>query len=285
MHVKALSALLAEPRYNFSDLPAASESLCFIIDRGLQPEALVRLYRTGEPVVSQGLFFSTDFAAMPDGPLWLVAPKGSKVAAEAAKLCKERFSGIAISTPDPAKALAHARWLLKANDGSGGQSLLSFHKPSLWAALTYTADKTFDQLMGCWSAVYCPAPKHFGEHRGPWLAWVANEKSTWPGARAAFNLPEAAAQVQARLGWLYWVDEEYASFDEPGDDRLNDIADNLDLLLQCNIYDGDHLLKLGHVVNGPLFETQPGIMAILQSKDESFIKVDRLLESAAVAQR
>lgn len=284
MHVKTLSVLLAEPRYNFSDLPAASESLCFIIDRGLQPEAFVRLYRTGEPVVSQELFFSTDFAEMPDGPLWLVAPKGSKVAVEAAKLCEERFSGIAISTPDPEKALAHARWLLRANDGSGGQSLLSFHKPSLWGALAYTADETFDQLLGCWSAVYSPAPMHFGQQRGPWLSWIAKEKSTWLDDRAPFNLPQIAAQVQARLGWVYWVDEEYAAFDKPGDERLNDIADNLDLLLKSNIYDGDHLLKLGHAVNGPLFETQPEIMAILQSKDESFIKVDRLLESAAVAQ-
>lgn len=284
MHVKALSALLAEPRYNFSDLPAASNSLCFIIDRGLQPDALSRLYRTGEPVVSQGLFFSTDFAELPDGPLWLVAPKGSKVAAEAAKLCEERFSGIAISTPDPEKALAHARWLLKANDGSGGQSLLSFHKPSLWAALAYTADKTFDHLMGGWSALYCPAPKHFGRERGPWLTWTANGDSTWRTDSVPFDLPDTAAQVQMRLGWVYWVDEEYSSFNDPDDDQLNDIADNLDLLLRSNIYESDHLLKLGHAVNGPLFEAQPAIMAILQSKDESFIKVDRLLESAAVAQ-
>ncbi|MGA5585314.1 DUF4123 domain-containing protein [Pseudomonas sp. LW8] len=284
MHVKALSALLAEPRYNFSDLPATSESLCFIIDQGLQPDALGRLYRLGEPVVAQGLFVGTDLAGIPDEPLWLVAPKGGKVAKVAVELCEERFSGIAISTRDPGKALAHARWLLKANDGSGGQSLLSFHKPSLWAALAYTADKAFDQLLGCWDAVYSPAPIHFGQERGRWLTWKATDQSTWDGDRAAFNLPEAAAKVQARLGWMYWIDEEYAAFNEPDDDRLNDIADNLDMLLKNNIYDGDHLLKLGHVVNGPLFETQLGIMAILQSKDESFIKVDRLLESAAVAQ-
>ncbi|MBC3268916.1 DUF4123 domain-containing protein [Pseudomonas sp. SWRI81] len=284
MHVKALSALLSEPRYNFSDLPVTSESLCFIIDQGLQPDALGRLYRVGEPVVAHGLFVGTDLAEIPEEPLWLVAPKGGKVAKVAAELCEERFSGIAISTPDPEKALAHARWLLRANDGSGGQSLLSFHKPSLWAALAYTADKAFDQLLGCWNAVYSPAPIHFGQERGRWLVWTTNGESTWSGDRAAFNLPEAAAKVQARLGWVYWVDEEYAAFNEPDDDRLNDIADNLDLLLKHNIYDGDHLLKLGPVVNGPLFETQLGIMAILQSKDESFIKVDRLLESAAVAQ-
>ena len=127
-----------------------------------------RLYRVGEPVVCEGLFFRTEFVEIPDGPLWLVAPRGSKLAAEAAKLCEEHFSGIAISTPAPEKALAHARWLLKANDGSGGQSLLSYHKPSLWAALAYTAEKTFDQLLGCWSAVYAPAPGNFGQQRGPW---------------------------------------------------------------------------------------------------------------------
>jgi hypothetical protein len=284
MHVKALSALLAEPRFNFSDLPATSESLCFIIDQGLQPDALGRLYRLGEPVVAQGLFVGTDLAGIPDEPLWLVAPKAGKVAKVAVELCEERFSGIAISTRDPEKALAHARWLLKANDGSGGQSLLSFHKPSLWAALAYTADKAFDQLLGCWDAVYSPAPIHFGQERGQWLIWKTNGESRWEGDRAAFNLPETAAKVQARLGWVYWIDEEYAAFNEPSDDRLNDMADNLDMLLNHSIYDGDHLLKLGHVVNGPLFETQPELMAILQSKDESFIKVDRLLESAAVAQ-
>lgn len=122
MHVKALSALLEEPRYNFSDLPAANPSLCFIFDQGLQPQAMSRLYRVGEPVVCEGLFFRTEFAEIPDGPLWLVAPRGSKLAAEAAKLCEEHFSGIAISTPDPEKALAHARWLIKANDGSGGKA-------------------------------------------------------------------------------------------------------------------------------------------------------------------
>ncbi|MBS4086472.1 DUF4123 domain-containing protein [Pseudomonas rustica] len=285
MHVKALSTLLAAPRYDFPQLPMVGSSLCFIIDRGLQPEALARLYRVGEPVTSQALFFATDFAEMPDGPLWLVAPRGSRLADEAVKLCEEHFAGIAISAADPAKALAHARWLLRANDGSGGQSLLSYHKPSLWNALAYTAGDSFDQLLGCWSAVYSPAPKQFGQQRGPWLATIANAESKWRSDGVAFNLPESAALVQARLGWIYWIDEEYASFNEPKDERLNDIADNLDLLLESNIYEGEHLLKLGHAVNGPLFETQPEIMAILQSKDESFIKVDRLLESAAVAKQ
>ena len=52
MHVKALSALLEAPRYAFEGLPKESSdlSLCFIIDRVRQPEAMSRLYRVGEPV-------------------------------------------------------------------------------------------------------------------------------------------------------------------------------------------------------------------------------------------
>lgn len=77
-----------------------------------------------------------------------------------------------------------------------------------------------------------PAPIHFGQERGRWLTWKATDQSTWDGDRAAFNLPEAAAKVQARLGWMYWIDEEYTAFNEPDDDRLNDMADNLDMLLK-----------------------------------------------------
>ncbi|PAW49054.1 hypothetical protein CKQ80_26980 [Pseudomonas moraviensis] len=283
MHVKALSALLEAPRYAFEGLPKESSdlSLCFIIDRIRQSEAMSRLYRVGEPVDTQGLFLNTDFAEIAaDGPLWLVAPWGSRLAAEAASLCEENFAGIALTTADPAKALAHARWLLRANDGSGGQSLLSYHKPSLWAALAYTAGESSHQLFGPWQHVYSPAPVHFGRNRGRWLSWRALSELEWLGDVSAFNLPPAAPKVQEHLGWVYWADEQYAAYGEPTDEQLPNLVENLNVLVTHNIYEGRHLLKLGQITNGPLLETQPQAMAILQSREESFIKVQQLQQLA-----
>ena len=286
MHVKALSALLDAPRHAFDQLPreSAGPTLCFIIDRTRQPEATSRLYRLGEPINCQGLFLDTDFAEMAaEGPLWLTAPWGSRVAAEAAKLCEENFAGIALTTDAPAKALAHARWLLRANDGSGGQSLLSFHKPSLWAALAYTAGENSHQLFGPWQHVYSPAPVHFGRNRGTWLSWRPVSELEWLGDVSAFNLPQAAPTVQEHLGWVYWADEQYAVYGEPTDEQLPNLVENLKVLVAHNIYEGRHLLKLGQITNGPLLETQPQAMTILQSREESFIKVQQLQQLATSA--
>ncbi|QXI18111.1 DUF4123 domain-containing protein [Pseudomonas hamedanensis] len=287
MHVKALSALLEAPRHGFADLPRESSdlTLCFIIDRARQPDAMSRLYRVGEPVVdAQGLFLNTDFAEIAsDGPLWLTAPWGSRLAAEAAQLCEENFSGIALATTVPDKALAHARWLLRANDGSGGQSLLSYHKPSLWAALAYTAGDNSHQLFGPWQHVYSPAPAHFGRNRGSWLSWRAVAELEWLGDTAAFSLPPAAPKVQEHLGWVYWADEHYVAYGEPTDEQLPNLVENLNVLVAHNIYEGRHMLKLGPITNGPLLETQPQAMAILQSREESFIKVQQLQQLATSA--
>lgn len=280
MHVKALSALLEAPRHGFVDLPRDSSelTLCFIIDPVRQPEAMSRLYRVGEPVVdAQSLFLKTAFAEIAaDGPLWVTAPWGSRLAAEAAKLCEENFSGIALTTADPDKALAHARWLLRANDGSGGQSLLSYHKPSLWAALAYTAGGNSHQLFGPWQHVYSPAPVHFGRNKGPWLSWRAVSEVEWLGDTSVFSLPPPAAKVQEHLGWVYWADEHHADYGEPSDEHLPNLVANLNVLVAHNIYEGRHLLKLGPITNGPLLETQPQAMAILQAREESFIKVQQL---------
>ncbi|MGF6127454.1 hypothetical protein QF019_002663 [Pseudomonas frederiksbergensis] len=286
MHVTAMNTLLATPRYAFESLPReqTGQVLCFIIDRTRQPEAMSRLYRVGEPMVSQGLFIGTDFSEIAaDGPLWLTAPWGSRLAAEAAKLCEENYSGIALTTDDPAKALAHARWLLRANDGSGGQSLLSYHKPSLWAALAYTAGETSHQLYGPWQNVYSPAPAHFGASNGNWLSWRPVSELEWLGDVSAFSIPDDAPKVQGRLGWVYWVDEQHTAFGEPTDEELPNIAENLDALVNHNIYEGRHLLKLAHIANGPLLETQAQAMAILQSREESFIKVEQLKQLATSA--
>ncbi|VVO54772.1 DUF4123 domain-containing protein [Pseudomonas fluorescens] len=286
MHVKALSALLDAPRHAFDQSPreSAGPTLCFIIDRTRQPEATSRLYHLGEPINCQGLFLDTDFAEMAaEGPLWLTAPWGSRVAAEAAKLCEENFAGIALTTDAPAKALAHARWLLRANDGSGGQSLLSFHKPSLWAALAYTAGENSHQLFGPWQHVYSPAPVHFGRNRGTWLSWRPVSELEWLGDVSAFNLPQAAPKVQEHLGWVYWADEQYAAYGEPTDEQLPNLVENLKVLVAHNIYEGRHLLKLGQITNGPLLETQPQAMTILQSREESFIKVQQLQQLATSA--
>lgn len=283
MHVTALNNLLDEPRHDFGELPRGSsgQTLCFIVDRARQPDAMSRLYRVSEPINSQGLFIGTDFAPMAaDGPVWLTAPWGSRLATVATELCEENFSGIALATHEPDKALAHARWLLRANDGSGGQSLLSYHKPSLWAALAYTAGQVSHQLFGPWQHVYTPAPRHFGKNRGAWLNWQAVSELEWLGDVSAFDLPEDAPKVQEQLGWAYWVDAQYAAYGEPTDEQLPTVVKNLETLVENNIYEGRHLLKLGGITNGPLFETQPQTMAVLQSREESFIKVQQLQQLA-----
>lgn len=55
------------------------------------------------------------------------------------------------------------------------------------------------------------------------------------------------------------------------------------MLLEHQIYEGRHLLKLAPVVNGPLFKTRPQAMTVLQSKEESFIKVEQLQQLASDA--
>ncbi|WP_311968431.1 DUF4123 domain-containing protein [Pseudomonas baltica] len=279
MHVDLLDRLLELPATAFSAI-AAGETLCFIIDRQTHSDALSQLYGVGEPIEIEPLYFGTEFASMDDGPLWLQARWGGELARCAARLCENQLGGIALRTAHPAKALAHARWLLRANDGSGGQSLLSYHKPSLWAALSLTDGATRDSLLGPWLSVYSPAPSHFFDTARSWLSWPGNPNAHCLSQHPAFTLPARTAQDQQRLDWLYWLDEYFAEYGSPERARLPGIIVNLDLLVQGEIFQSDHLLKLATLTAEAPFAAQPQAMAILQTTDYDFIKVDRLLEMA-----
>lgn len=279
MHVDILDRLLDSPATAFNAI-ATGETLCFIIDQQTHGDALARLYGAGDPIEIEPLYFGTEFASIDNGPLWLQARWGSALANCAAGLCENQSGGIAVRTANPDKALAHARWLLRANDGSGGQSLLSYHKPSLWAALSLTSGATRASPLGPWQNVYSPAPGHFCETPHSWLSWPGNPIADPLSQPSAFTLPTHLAQDERRLDWLYWLDEYFAEYGSPERPRLPGIIANLELLVQSEIVDGNHLLKLAALTAAAPFAAQPQAMAILQTTDYAFIKVDRLLEMA-----
>jgi hypothetical protein len=282
MHVDLLDIFFETPVAPFNTIPAG-ETLCFIIDQQIHRDALPQLYGVGEPIVVEPLYFGTEFAAIDKGPLWLQARWGGELAACAAQLCEKQFAGIALRTADAAKALAHARWLLRVNDGSGGQSLLSYHKPSLWPALSLTSGATRASLLGPWQEVHSPAPRHFYDIPGSWLSWPGNPNADHLSQPSAFTLPTHIAQDQRRLDWLYWLDEYFAEYGSPDRAQLPEIVANLDLLVQSEIVEGTQLIKLATLTAGASFASQPQVMAILQTTDYAFIKVDQLLELSATA--
>lgn len=274
-----LNEFLARPRVSNSGLSPrrAGQSLCFIIDQSRQPEALMRLYDLGQPIEQDNLFRSTEFESLTDkGPIWLSAPESSELKSLAAQLCLERHAGIALLTDDLPAALDHARWLLKVNDGSGGQSMLNYYRPSLWAALAITSGQHLGRLTGPWSSVFSPATRHFGGLPDQWIAWHSDTNSAPDNYQTRFNLPQGCAALQKRLGWVHWVDEQYPAFGSPSQNQLPGIADNLDTLVKHRITQGRHLLRLSQLVVGPPLDQITQAMAILQSKEASFRKVEQL---------
>lgn len=277
MHVDLFHNLFETSTLAFSAI-SSGETLCFVIDQQVHPDALARLYGVGEPIVIEPLYLGTEFATISEGPLWLQARWGSALANCAMRLCEDRFAGIAIRAADPAQALAHARWLLRVNDGSGGQSLLSYHKPSLWAALSLTSGSSRMSLLGPWQSVYSPAASRFQDDQQRWLGWSGNPNTDRLSQPSVFTLPENISHNQRQIDWLYWLDEYFADYAEPNRAQVPNLIANLDLLVNSEIIEGAHLLKLAALTAEMRFDGQPQIMAILQSKDYAFIKVSRLLE-------
>src|SRR5690606_16192065 len=278
MPIDAIESLLRRPRIRLEELLCpADQSLCFIIDQSRQPEALRRLYGLGQPLEQQNLFLGTEFAELADkGPIWVSAPETTELQALAAELCLQRNAGICLLTGNVQQAIAHARWLLKANDGSGGQSLLSYYRPSLWAALV-TAETPSAQLMGPWTSVFSPAPRHFGAADGDWLAWPGTEARPSPRAPDGhFHRPPAAAARNRTLGWLYWLDDEYETFGTPAPESLPSMIGNLEVLGRHRIHQARHLRTLADLVTGPPLEGRPEAMAILASELLAHQKTDQL---------
>ena len=293
MREMTIESVLNRPRIEIQELGAAhSGALCFIIDQTRQPDALARLYGLGHPLEPTNLFIGTEFEALAEqGPIWVGGASTPELKALAADLCIERNAGLCLVTSDVQQALTHARWLLKANDGTGGQSILSYCRAELWAALASTAETISSQLMGPWSAILSPAPKHVSATSKRWIAWRAGTDSPSIPPSTRFNLPPECFVAQRTFAWVYWVDEHFQHFGRPQGESLQRIVANLTFLSAHRISQGRHLLKLNQLICGSLLQARPDVVGVLESEGAAFLKVQRLadlpvapLNSAASAQ-
>lgn len=277
MHEVMIDSLLNCGRTAVDDLAVAqNEVLCFVIDQVRQPDALARIYGLGQPLEPTNLFINTEFDALAQqGPIWINAST-PEMKALGADLCIERNAGICLLTNDVQHALAHARWLLKANDGTGGQSLLSYYRAELWAALTNTGENSISQLLGPWSAVLSPAPKRLGERQERWIEWRSATNSTFAPASTYFNLPPGCSAAQRLFAWMYWVDEYYEHFGKPQGESLQQIVANLTFLAGNRITQGRHLLGLSPLICGSLLQARPDVIKVLASSGPAFLKAQQL---------
>ncbi|MGX5217719.1 DUF4123 domain-containing protein [Pseudomonas segetis] len=269
--------------------PVGSDAnvLYFIIDQGRQPDALERLYGVGQSWSPEYLLGNTEYSHLAaSGPLWFSAEKGTELTALGMHLCKEKHAGIIISADDGQRAFAHAQWLIKVNDGSGGQSLASYYLPSFWAALAgAVSDTQSAELMGPWRSVYSSVPGYLDSQSDHWLSWHREtpESAQLPIENQLFNLPQKVMPNFRTLRWVYWIDEMYPAFGAPTEQQLPQIIDNLELLVQQGIYQGRHLVQLPELVSGQAVSGQANIMAILQSRNEAFVKVEHLKALSAAS--
>lgn len=274
-----LETFFAQPRVATHSViaPRSDQAICFIIDQARQPNALERLYGLGQPLEQDNLYRGTEFAPLASqGPIWVTAPETSELSVLAAQLCLERNAGICLRTRNPEKAKLHAKWLLKVNDGSGGQSLISYYRPSLWAALALTAGSSMKQLIGPWLSVFSPAPKHLGTGPSEWVSWSEEHRVSNEEHQAYFTLPGDCPSAQQALGWAYWIDEHYGSFGELTEHKLHVIVKNFAFLADHGIGQGRHLLRLGNLVSNAHMDTQPEVAKILATTEAAHVKVRKL---------
>jgi hypothetical protein len=283
--MSVLNDFLALPRHEFDHLThqRGPDELVFLVDPN-HSEAAAGLHDLGSSTPLRPLFMGTEFEAIAAaGPVWLSATRDSEMAKHAARLCLSTRSGIALAAATPEQALAHARRLLRVKDGSGGDSLLSFYRPSLWAALMLTAGDALDALLGPWEHVLSPAPLHFPEDTPGWLSWVPRQGNADWNAAAPYSLPATITLAQRPLRWTYWIDEHHEAFGNPGVAQLPTLIGNLELLAGHGIYEGRHLLKLAPLLGGSPLHAHETAMTVLQSADAAFIKVERLQQLAATS--
>ncbi|AIL61361.1 DUF4123 domain-containing protein [Pseudomonas alkylphenolica] len=257
-------------------LAATSQPLHFILDQALYPDLLKEL-SAHQGYAFDYLLIGTDFASRASsGPIWLSAQSGSAIAEWCMNLCQHRHAGIAIVATNSELALKHARWLLKVNDGSGGQSWVTYYQPALCAALLGTTQaSSMSQLLGPWSAVYAPSPRHIQGLLPGWLRWQTNHPVQVP-TTPLFNLPPCTEPTYVTLRWVYWLDQQYAAFHQPDVGQLSPLIDNLNLVLEHQIYESAHLLQLAELMVRTDLATQPAVMTILRGADQAFSKVEQL---------
>lgn len=250
------------------------QSLFFILDQQAVPDIQAQLFATGETVEPVQLYRGSDFEHLAEsGPIWFSAPPGSALQHLGESLCQDQAAGIAVIAADDQAALAHARGLRQVNDGSGGQSLITYYRPGMWPALAITAS---EGLFGPWHAVYSPTPRHIGAKPSRWLEWHADDAASSSTLSARYSLAPSTQPTYRTLRWLYWVDGYYQAFNSPASAQLPALLDNLELLVEHGINEGRWLVKLADLSSrGPLSERE-AVMAVLRGKTEPFIKVEQL---------
>lgn len=270
----ALINFVNQPRQRTVTLSA--QGLYFILDPGLYPNLLDELFARNVAAFDY-LLDGTDFTAPANArPIWLTAQWGSALAEWCLELCQQRYAGIVITATDGELALKHARWLLKVNDGSGGQSSVTYYQPALWSAMAgTTAPQAMPLLLGPWSAVYASSPTNIGGMPPGWMSWQTDAPSTLP-ATNNFTLSPHTEPAYLTLRWVYWIDAQHTALHEPDVEQLPSLIDNLNFLLQQQICESVHLLDLADLVVGGSLSTQPAATAILLSSDAAFSKVKQL---------
>src|SRR5690606_29697846 len=140
------------------------------------------------------------------------------------------------------------------------------------------------QLMGPWTSVFSPAPRHFGAADGDWLVWTGSEGPLSPPAPDGhFHLPPAAAACNRTLGWLYWLDDEYETFGAPAPKPLSPIMYNHALMARHRSHPARLLRTLADLVTGLAPEGRPEAIARLASELLAHQKTDQLQTQATRA--
>lgn len=259
---------------------ADHSSVCFIIDQNRQPQALERLYEQAGTFTFEFLLSKTEFAHLArSGPLWISTPRGSLHERIGQALCLDNAGGIAITCHEPHAALQHARWLLKVDDGSGGQSLATYYQPELWAAMAlYCGNPSLrSHLLGPWLSAACSAPRHI-LHCQDWLGWQADPTAAGEALTGYFALPPQTPQAYRLLRWLYWLDRHHQHIEpRPAQAQLATLIGNLDYLHNSGITQNRHMLKLSALINGPAIAKQPELATIASCGDAPHLIVERLL--------
>jgi len=276
MSESILNALFATPTCTLDALEPAP-ALTFIIDPSIEPDALASLYQLGEPFEPTLLLKGTDLNELAlQGPFCFSAAPASVLAEQAAALCLARRCGMVLAAANPEQAVAHVRTLLKVNDGSGGQSLLSLGNPHLWAALALTAGPGAPRLFGPISQVLTPVPAHLAVAEQPWYRWVAPTQQQVDGLQWPYDLPPGFRATARTLRLLYWLDGEHAIFGSPKGGEVATAVANLETLIEHGISEGRDLKQLPGQVNGPLLADDAQAMAILRSDAKPSAKSEQL---------
>lgn len=253
---------------------ATGASAFFILDQQAIPDVQTQLFATGEVVEPIPLYQGTEFEHLAEiGPLWFAATPGSALWQRGKTLCEEHAAGISVHAQDGQAAQEHARRLLQVNDGSGGQSLIAYYTPDMWAALAMTQTAS---LFGPWDTVYSPAPRHISNKPSHWLPWQSMP-SEQPGLLSGrYSLAPSTQATHRTLRWLYWIDGYYQAFNSPTPGQLPGVLDNLELLVDYGLTEGRWLVRLADLAGRGAIADRETAMAILRSQEEPFIRVDQL---------